>query len=186
VFSLETGSSFGPLPTGLSLDPTTGLISGTPLASDETVQYEPDLPAGEARFGICVAGATQSRCFGPATIQILATAPTTTTTTEPTTTTTVGKNVVIENFSGNFTYSEVPFTTTVPETLVWAWTNTNGDYASGFLLYNSYTDQTLVSFDVHATNTPNALPGGNGSITIPPGTYWLDITDVGPWTIAIS
>jgi hypothetical protein len=80
----------------------------------------------------------------------------------------------------------VPFTTTVPETLVWAWTNTNGDYASGFLLYNSYTDQTLVSFDVHATNTPNALPGGNGSITIPPGTYWLDITDVGPWTIAIS
>lgn len=114
------------------------------------------------------------------------TSPTTTTIT-PTTTTTLGKNVVIENFSGNFTVSEVPFTTKVSETLVWSWTNNNGDYATGFKLFNAYTNQTLVSYDVPVvTNTPNAIPGGNGSITIPPGTYWLDISCAGPWHVTIS
>src|ERR1700691_379172 len=110
----------------------------------------------------------------------------TTSTTSTTTTTTIPDNLVIENFSGNFTYSEVGFTTTQSETLNWSWTNGNGDYSTGFLLYNAWTSTDLVSYEVVPPNTPSGVTGGNGSITIPAGTYDLDIECIGPWLITIS
>lgn len=94
--------------------------------------------------------------------------------------------IVVIDWSGNFGSAQKPFTTTTGETLTWTWQNGNGNYSSGMSIYNLWSSTALVSYFVNSTNTISTVPGGSGSVYLPPGQYDLDVGCVGLWTIHIG